>query len=283
MANYSVEQSEEDSLDPIPQARPKGPITFIDIVADDLVVLDSLGELHRISLGHPALKFRLLVAAGVLAKAIDWLPHIPYELHDNLSDFLVSYGAVREACGVGSVSAGQRFQMCLDSGMIREGLECLRLVEGADTYRLYLRLGNVAEMKNEDPELIEGIYTSATEIDPKGYSALMIFLAKRKKEQQLSLLQERLEKLEPSVGSPLLLLYATLTNNDELRLKHLNNPALVSTFNMKRGQIGTRNDLQDWSDKLRKNKNIAPVEIKEVDTTGLVTPSIHGRSMSHVF
>jgi hypothetical protein len=156
----------------------------------NLIVLDCLSQFHPISLSHSALKFRLLVAAGVLSKALDWLPHIPYELHDSLSEFLVSYGAVKEACSVGSVSAARRFQMCLESGMIREGLECLRLVEGAETYRLYLRLANVAEMRKESDDLIEGIYTSAADIDPRGFSALMIFLAKRGKMNEVCQLDE---------------------------------------------------------------------------------------------
>ncbi|KAL0482223.1 hypothetical protein AKO1_015324 [Acrasis kona] len=208
VASYSnVSQgNEEDSLDPIPQARPKGVLNFLDVVGEDMMVLDALSNIHKISLSHPAIKFRMLVAAGHIQRALDWLHHISYELHDDLSEFLVSYGYIREACGVGSLEASRRFQMCLESGMIKEGLECLQSwmeqnsSSSEQAYQAYLLLGNAAEMKSADPDLIRGIYWSAASIDPRGYAPLMSFLSKSGK-GDLTSVAESLDKLAPSAAT----------------------------------------------------------------------------------
>ncbi|KAG2392935.1 hypothetical protein C9374_009512 [Naegleria lovaniensis] len=160
---------EQSSLDPIPLPKPKGVISFMDVVGDNLYVLDYLSQIYNINniAITPSIKFRMLVAAGLTKKAMEWIPFIAQEIHDYLADFLCAFGYTREACSIDSLSSYKRLLLCYEHGHIKYGLDALTYLDehryffktdnihsssktqedDIDLARLFVRLGSVGEKR----------------------------------------------------------------------------------------------------------------------------------------
>lgn len=120
------ERSEDDGLDPIPQPKPKGIVSIVDVVGENLFVIDSKSNLHKISLLHPTLKFRMLAVAGHPKEAVGWLPTIAEELHEILTDFLTARGHYEVACHIETISPTKKLNLCIDHGYIEIGFETIK-------------------------------------------------------------------------------------------------------------------------------------------------------------
>lgn len=143
IATYTLfaNASEEDSLDPIPQSRPKGSITIVDIIGDNLYIIDSTSCIHSISLDYAPLKFRMLVMAKNVDQALEWLPFIPEELHDYLVDFLVDRGfAIQAAKHIETMSPSKRLNLCLTYRLCVEGYAALQVVDSKHVLQCMLLL-----------------------------------------------------------------------------------------------------------------------------------------------
>ncbi|EFC43654.1 predicted protein [Naegleria gruberi] len=160
---------EQSSLDPIPLPKPKGDISFMDVVGDNLYVIDGLSQIHTINNISitPSIKFRMLVAAGLTKKAMEWIPFIAQEIHDYLADFLCAFGYTREACSIDSLSSYKRLQLCFEHEHIKYGIDALTYLDenryfykqdnsrssnkkeedNLELSRLFVRLGSVGEKK----------------------------------------------------------------------------------------------------------------------------------------
>ncbi|KAL9656191.1 hypothetical protein ABK040_007808 [Willaertia magna] len=144
---------EQNSLDPVPLPRPKGILSFIDVVGDTLYVLDSYSQIHSINNISitPSIKFRMLVAAGLTKKAMQWIPFIAQEIHDYLSDFLCAFGYTKQACSIDSLSSFKRLQLCFEHEHVSYGWDALKYL---DDHRIYYRSDNIySSNKNEEDNL----------------------------------------------------------------------------------------------------------------------------------
>ena len=189
---------EEDSLDPIPQSRPKGSITLVDIVGDNLYMIDSTSSIHSLSLDYPSLKFRMLAMSKQVDKALEWVSFIPEDLHDYLAEFLVERGfAVEAVKHMVAMNASKRFNLCLQYKLCQEGyisLQALDLKRGRDhkqrmfyllkyepfifavkdgkVCKLYIRLATICVLQQEN-DLAQKCYIRASELSDSYVEAIV--------------------------------------------------------------------------------------------------------------
>lgn len=219
IAHYAgmTRSSDDDSLDPIPQLRPKGTLSFLDVVGDSLYVADTNYILHSLSLDTPSLKFRFLVAANLVERAMLWIPYIAQELHDYCADFLVDHDYPDYACRIETMSPSKRFQLCIEYGLIESAFAVLAQIDSdrmihnlseKDLAKLYIRLASTGENQvdnllkasypvsmKEMTEIFEKSYKRATELDPSSFVHLIVFYTKHGDSTKLQdLRQHILEK-----------------------------------------------------------------------------------------
>ena len=91
--------------------------------------MDCKTELHKIPISHPSLKFRILVSAGCIVRALEWLPFIHEELHDNLADFLCARGFEKEACNIETLSPSKKLTLSIEHGFVDVAFETISQIE----------------------------------------------------------------------------------------------------------------------------------------------------------
>lgn len=177
---------EQSSLDPIPLPRPKGVLSFMDVVGDTLYVLDGFSQIHSINnIGiTPSIKFRMLVSAGLTKKAMEWIPFIAQEIHDYLADFLCAFGYVNEACSIDSLSSYKRLQLCLQHENIKNGLDALTYL---DENRVYFRQDNVrsSNKTEEDDAELSKLYIRLGSVGEKRLNKMFSNMQNNGKQQPL--------------------------------------------------------------------------------------------------
>jgi len=222
--------SDEDSLDPIPQPRPKGNLSFVDVVGDSVYVLDTNCILHTLSLDTPSLKFRTLAASGLADKALSWIPYIPQELHDYCADFLVAHLYPDFACQIETMTPSKRFQLCIEYGLIENGYDALTQIDvdkhihnltDKELAKLFIRLASVGERQidylskmpefnevhqariNDLIEILERSYKRATELDPSLFVQLIVFYTKHGETDKLRNLKQVIQEKKRQATIPI--------------------------------------------------------------------------------
>lgn len=193
--------SEENSLDPIPQPRPRGSISLVSVIDDDLYVIDGDSILYCVSLDHAALKFRMLVTAGRVDQALEWLPYIPEEIHDQLASFMAEMSYEQEACRLETISASKKLALCMQYHMVEEAFHTVRFIDqeyksflltSQQVSKLYLRLASVCARgdRPDHNELAAKSYLRASVLDPQHFNSYISFLSSRDEPHFANLLQQ---------------------------------------------------------------------------------------------
>lgn len=260
------ERSEDDGLDPIPQPKPKGIISIADVVGDNLYVIDPKSTLHKISLSHPTLKFRMLVVAGQPKQALTWLPIIAEELHEVLTDFLTARGCYDEACQIDTISSIKKLNLCIDHGYIEIGMETIKqidqykpdnckiininIVSLKDLSNYYVKLGCKATEKNNDT-ITEKCFQRAVELNKSQYQYLILFYVKNQNGTKIEELKAKAtnEKNYDMLAMISLYLYdhqsAIQFSKDGLEY------SLSVLLNHKNGGQNQKGVIQDWQNHVK--------------------------------
>jgi hypothetical protein len=229
IAHYAnVSRGHEDSLDPIPQPRPKGSLSFIDVVGDVLYVIDTNSVLHTISLDTPTLKFRFLVSSRLVDRAMSWIPYIPQELHDYCADFLVAHAHPYHASQIDTMTPSKRFQLCVEYLIVDDGFNALSQIDSENPFqnltkeelaKLYIRLASIGEQQidyllksgelspeqhkymDDLIEILEKSYKRATELDTSLFVQLIIFYTKHGETDKLRDLKQVILEKRDSMNS----------------------------------------------------------------------------------
>eukprot|EP01080_Neovahlkampfia_damariscottae_P010372 gene10372-2901_t len=191
------EGGEDTGMDPIPELKPKAPVNLVDVVGNNLITMDCNTELHKIPISHPSLKFRILVVAGCIGRALEWLPFIHEELHDSLADFLCARGYNKEACKIETLSPSKKLTLCIEHGLVDVAFETISQIEqyrydnltNRELGYLYIRIGSKAEMLNQK-DIAEKSFRRAFDISNLGLNNLVVHYAKYQNSQKLKDLKE---------------------------------------------------------------------------------------------
>eukprot|EP00817_Percolomonadidae_sp_ATCC50343_P003506 CAMPEP_0117419062 /NCGR_PEP_ID=MMETSP0758-20121206/714_1 /TAXON_ID=63605 /ORGANISM="Percolomonas cosmopolitus, Strain AE-1 (ATCC 50343)" /LENGTH=766 /DNA_ID=CAMNT_0005199931 /DNA_START=342 /DNA_END=2642 /DNA_ORIENTATION=+ len=164
------------SYDPTPVPRPKGSLTIAGIVGDQLFLMDRKGCLYDISLQHPCLKMRLLLAGGAIQPALSWLSYISLENHAALADFCVERGlaqhVVRDTrfkCPTEKIlEVAIKYNYAGEAFAILKQLE--ETMDPQITAQLYSRIAKIAD-ENDMTILVEQCINHAASFDQQKYES----------------------------------------------------------------------------------------------------------------
>lgn len=75
----------------------------------------------------------MLVAAKRVEQALEWIPFITEDIHNQLADFLCNRGFYKHACMIPTVTPSKRFNLCLKYGMVPEAIETIEQISQLKT------------------------------------------------------------------------------------------------------------------------------------------------------
>eukprot|EP01025_Chloroclados_australasicus_P016267 TRINITY_DN1808_c0_g3_i1.p1 TRINITY_DN1808_c0_g3~~TRINITY_DN1808_c0_g3_i1.p1 ORF type:complete len:580 (-),score=55.57 TRINITY_DN1808_c0_g3_i1:600-2339(-) len=114
---------------PLIQVRPPGLLNIIGVSPEIIWVADVFGRTIPISLLHPSLQTKALVAEGDFYQACESAQAtIPPHLHNNFASYIIHAGpeAAREALKLNGLTIGMEFDLCIASKNLSRALACFR-------------------------------------------------------------------------------------------------------------------------------------------------------------
>lgn len=242
--------SEEHSVDPVPQPRPRGSLGIVSVIDDELYVMDSRSILYNVNLDHAVLKFRMLVAAGRVDQALEWLPYIPEEIHDQLASFMAEMSFEHEACRLETISAPKKLSLCMKYRMAHEAFQTVQFIDqeqqnfllsSQQVAKLYLRLASMcaSDRREEWMNIATKCYHRAGELDLQHFNSYISYLSSLPSRESSATQMQHLKtnllhyhadrsdsRLYNEQMSLLCMLLATRLDGDEARRRELQKESL---------------------------------------------------------
>ena len=89
--------------------------------------MDTAKHFHSISLSHPLIKFKVLVNAGMIDQALEWVPRLDPQLHEREAAFLSKKGVTSQVISSDSFKLGDefKFKLCIQNGLPIDALNAV--------------------------------------------------------------------------------------------------------------------------------------------------------------
>jgi hypothetical protein len=263
------ENDVDDTLDPIPQHRPKGVVSIVDVVGDFLFLIDCRNQLHKINISAPSIKFRMLVQSTKVQQALGWVPLISDELYDSLAKFLHDRGFHQEACYMENQTPKTKIETCIEWGYLDLAMETLTVVDQMEELsirevsHLYVTLGCRASEHTDYLGLAENAFLRAFDLKSSHCYHLITFYAKQQMTDKLTTLEQTcVQNGQLSAASMICLLLAKYREASQ-HLLDGNEKSLAALLNTKSNLMNQNDLVQDWQNGLKgKYKNIPSVVLK---------------------
>ncbi|KAN0024960.1 hypothetical protein ACTFIV_009369 [Dictyostelium citrinum] len=205
------------SFSTLPNIKPTGPISLIEVNNEGLVLLDSNYKFYCIPLTHYLLKFFILAQMEAIDLAMKCSTMVDPKYHYLMAKFLTVRGHPKECLQMNGISNFLKFQICLNNEAFETSLDIVPLITEAiksgqsitnennndeevtlaSMGKMCIEIGQRAQNKNEY-STAEKAFKLATSLEPNSaYQELALHYVFLKKMNELKELQQSISTTYP--------------------------------------------------------------------------------------
>ncbi|EAL63648.1 hypothetical protein DDB_G0287679 [Dictyostelium discoideum AX4] len=205
------------SFSTLPNIKPTGPISLIEVNNEGLVLLDSNYKFYCIPLTHYLLKFFILAQMEAIDLAMKCSTMVDPKYHYLMAKFLTVRGHPKECLQMNGISNFLKLQICLNNEAFETSLDIVPLITEAiksgqsitnennndeevtlsSMGKMCIEIGQRAQNKNEYPTA-EKAFKLATSLEPNSaYQELALHYVFLKKMNELKELQQSISTTYP--------------------------------------------------------------------------------------